>query len=465
MSVKEIFLTEKHTDVDFLGKFLDESNYDTLVTEDCDVYKPSSFGDPRDESNVLLKFRKGYFQMEHCKEAYAGFKDGATASHNRGIAAGTITDAVQKQNPDSAKGRGWVTEYHMAILNYFMQPSAIKLFNDNPDTLAMVRARYEASRNKVSGTKDPLAFGRGGNSERGADGLRGYIWLEEKLKSNNFDFDRWADEVALKSKDDQISEARWVFEELISGTNYATPVFSGVAGYYDRYPRIPYCRATSYTAYQMDKFARGIPFIEELSQAFNDLMPVRFSNQKTAIEKIDRDYRIGDSAYTTLTINKNFRTAVHTDAGDLESGFGNLTALSENGWEGGFLCFPEFRVAVDIRPGDMLLMDVHELHGNTPITGVGDKPADRISLVAYFRENMLNCSAKKYEDLRYEFVEKCKNNKDLPFWRENFNGVFPNMFSSEYWYDYIRLRYGDEFLRDHHPEAFEITLDAFFEEA
>lgn len=462
--VKEIFLKEKFTNSNFLGKFLDDSNYDILVTEDTDVYKPSTFGDPRDESNVLLRFRKGYFSTDLTGPAYAGFRDGATASHNRGIAAGTITDAVQKQSPDAVKGRGWVTEYHMAILNYFMQPSKQSLFGDLPDTLEAVRERYKDSKNKVSGTRDPLTFGRmaSAGKEAGSDGLRGFIWLEEKIKANNFEFDRWADETDQKIKDDQISEARWVFDEFVSGTNYATPVFSGVAGYFDRYPRIPYCRATSYTANSAEKYKLGIPFIENLSDGFSKFLPERHQNQLDAMNKIDQEFRIGSSVYTTLTINKNFRTAVHTDAGDLTSGFGNLTCLSEQGWKGGFLCFPEFRCAVDIRVGDMLLMDTHELHGNTPISGIGDAPADRISIVAYFRENMFQCSAKKYEDLRSDFVDHRRNNKSHSEWREHWNGISPSMWDSREWFDYIALRYGDDFLKEYHPEAFEFTLDAFF---
>jgi hypothetical protein len=464
--VKEIFLQHKYSDPNLLGKFLDDSNYDLLVTEDCDVYKPSSFGDPRDEANVLLRFRKGYFSPELTGPAYQGFRDGATASHNRGVAAGMITDAVQKQSPDATKGRGWVTEYHMAILNFFMQPSVISLFEDKKETLESVREKYKDSRNKVSGARDPMAFGKMINSGRESmgDGLRGYIWLEEKIKANNFEFDRWADETALKSKDNQASEARWVFDEFVSGTNYATPVFSGVAGYFDRYPRIPYCRATSYTANAVEKYQLGVPFIEYLSDGFSKFLPNRYKNQLDSIMKIDQEFRIGKSVYTTLTINKNFRTAIHTDSGDLTEGFGNLTCLSEKGWVGGFLCFPEFRVAVDIRVGDMLLMDTHEFHGNTPISGIGDNPADRISIVAYFRENMLECSAKKYEDLRSEFIDHRKSNKQHKEWREHWNGVSPNMYTSDEWYDYIRLRYGDDFLKEYHPEAFEISLDSFFEQ-
>ena len=35
------------------------------------------------------------------------------------------------------------------------------------------------------------------------------------------------------------------------------------------------------------------------------------------------NFRIEDTAFTTITINKDYRTAVHTDAGDYAAGFGN----------------------------------------------------------------------------------------------------------------------------------------------
>ena len=39
---------------------------------------------------------------------------------------------------------------------------------------------------------------------------------------------------------------------------------------------------------------------------------------------------------------------------------------------------------------DLLLCDVHQWHGNTPITKVDEK-ATRISLVMYYRHNMQKC--------------------------------------------------------------------------
>ena len=56
--------------------------------------------------------------------------------------------------------------------------------------------------------------------------------------------------------------------------------------------------------------------------------------------------------------------------------------------------FPQFKVLIKIEPGDFLLMDVHEYHCNTPITGNGY----RLSFVMYIREDMKNCKTKKKID-------------------------------------------------------------------
>jgi hypothetical protein len=75
------------------------------------------------------------------------------------------------------------------------------------------------------------------------------------------------------------------------------------------------------------------------------------------------------------------------------------------------LVFPEFRVAVDMHDGDVLLMDAHEWHGNTRIVcACGDEPngacavcgAERISIVSYYRSNMVNCGTAEEEANRAE---------------------------------------------------------------
>lgn len=99
-----------------------------------------------------------------------------------------------------------------------------------------------------------------------------------------------------------------------------------------------------------------------------------------------------DTPFTTVTVNKNFRTAAHRDAGDLHEGFSNLTVVAKGDqqWTGGYLVLPEFRVAINIRPGDLLLINNHAgIHGNTellPPEGKTLADMERISLVCYFRE-------------------------------------------------------------------------------
>ena len=99
---------------------------------------------------------------------------------------------------------------------------------------------------------------------------------------------------------------------------------------------------------------------------------------------------IDDTAFSTVTINYNWRTALHKDAGDLKEGYGNLVVLEEGKYKGGETGFPQYGVCVDVRQGDFLAMDVHEWHCNTKLVGI-TKDYARVSMVAYLRENMIRC--------------------------------------------------------------------------
>ena len=96
------------------------------------------------------------------------------------------------------------------------------------------------------------------------------------------------------------------------------------------------------------------------------------------INKTNPDFYIKGTVFTTITINKNFRTAIHTDKGDLKEGFGNLVVCEEGKYKGGYSGFPQFGIAFDVRQGDFLAMDVHEWHCNTEITPVDNKSPEEI---------------------------------------------------------------------------------------
>jgi hypothetical protein len=190
-----------------------------------------------------------------------------------------------------------------------------------------------------------------------------------------------------------------------------------------------------------------------------------------AAKKLDPAFLVPGTPFTTVTVNKSFRTACHFDAGDLTSGLSNLLTLSNNGnYKGCYLVAPEYRIAVNPRPGDLLLINNHEvMHGNTQIELL-DEEAERVSLVVYFREKMLELGSKQYEDCRYEFVEQRRLNKEHPdqkyedgTQRHLWNGVSPSMWDSDEWYEYLESKLGKDALLKYHPESQKAnSLEGFF---
>lgn len=185
----------------------------------------------------------------------------------------------------------------------------------------------------------------------------------------------------------------------LSNTSYAAKVESGIMGFYDRYPRIPYCRETAFNITEPHLFQAAIPYMQAIDQVFAREMPDRYAAQKAMVAKTHPDFLISGTAFTTVTVNRNFRTAVHTDQGDLKAGFGVMSVLEGGKYDGGLLIFPAYRVAVDMRTGDVCLANVHEWHGNTAIKG-RTPLYERITCVFYYREKMVDCGSAVEERVR-----------------------------------------------------------------
>ncbi len=183
---------------------------------------------------------------------------------------------------------------------------------------------------------------------------------------------------------------------IISKTSIAPVVNSGIIGYFDRNPRTPYCRQTAWTMREFDKFKKAYPIIKFVDTKYAELMPEHYALQRELADRTSPDFVINNTAFTTVTVNKNWQTAVHTDAGDFADGFGNLVVLREGRYTGGYFVLPKWGVAFDLQNCDLLLTDVHQWHGNTPIKKIDDY-AERISLVMYYRENMVHCGTASEE--------------------------------------------------------------------
>ena len=438
-------------DEDVLGKFVDESSYDILVDHDADFYLPAEIGvdgsgdTSLNESRLAFKFRKNVFTEEEQKGAFEGLYGAAIESNNRGLAAGP--------RESSQGARDWVTAFQSDILDYYAkgQPATFG------DGLQDIIEKHKTVK----------------------DETRGSVWLRTKVEPEFGDYKTFFPNLMERLAELSIVEAKEyatkIKDTFISDTSYATAIWSGIAGFYGRYPRIPYGRPTAFTDHNREDFEKCYPFARKLDQEMARMVPNRYAAQKKFADRLDKRFLIGeDTTFTTITVNttqsdRNARMACHRDAGSLNEGYSNLTVITKDGkdWKGGYLVTPEVRAAINVRPGDLLLIDnMRIIHGNTPIE-TPDSGAEnmlRMSLVFYFREDMDKLGSFEYESLRRQFVDDRRLNEKHELWRPYWNGVSPSMWDTEEWYDYCKTNGGEDMLNQYHPETLkeESSLESFF---
>lgn len=156
------------------------------------------------------------------------------------------------------------------------------------------------------------------------------------------------------------------------------------------------CRQTMLYKKHKEVFdTETMKLLDYVTDTYRRFAPDAYQKQSTFIDKVNPHMRLGQSVFTTITVNVDFRTMTHTDRGDYHSGLGNLLVFQTGDYTGAELMMPEYEVAFKIEEGDILLFDVHELHCNNAINGSG-----RISLVCYAREKILDkCSTTTPEEL------------------------------------------------------------------
>lgn len=193
-------------------------------------------------------------------------------------------------------------------------------------------------------------------------------------------------------------------------TGQKKPVMSNILGYFDkwsisqkatfknsgiRYPGP--CRLCTFNVKFPEKWKRIVPLIQEINAQYEELCPKEYKDQRAAAKRTP--FHISGTAFSTVTTNLNFRTAAHTDSGDWPTGFGNLVVIERGSpYKGANTGFPQYGVAVNCRNGDFLAMDVHHLHGNSPMDP-SDETSQRVSLVSYLREGIIKkCGNQKMYD-------------------------------------------------------------------
>ena len=78
-------------------------------------------------------------------------------------------------------------------------------------------------------------------------------------------------------------------------------------------------------------------------------------------------------------MGQSAKMAAHVDSGDTDAGLTTMCVFREGDYDGAYLAFPRYGVAIDAPDNSVIIADSNQIHGVTPISGNGQ----RFSCVAY----------------------------------------------------------------------------------
>ena len=161
---------------------------------------------------------------------------------------------------------------------------------------------------------------------------------------------------------------------------------SDFLGWYDKTPREPTCHPTAWSLERPDILEISRDFERRVHQIYREVLRGHWKDQMAFMKDVSPAFSYLNSVYSTITVNHNARFPYHYDLGDFAGGLGNLVVLDGSGDESGVMVMPTERVSFLVRPGDILFMNVHALHGNPPLNG-----KERLTAVLYARAGIADC--------------------------------------------------------------------------
>ena len=201
-------------------------------------------------------------------------------------------------------------------------------------------------------------------------------------------------------------------------------VASNVIGFYEATPflNLP-PRMTNYTRTHLEKVKKGLPYLEKLNEFYEKHIPSVYNIQKNRCNK-RKELKIPNTVFSTITVNRNFRTGLHRDAGNFDEGYAVMSVLERGKYRGGYTLFPQYGIGFDIREGDCIVFDntkewhcntdfiesksdraynekIEDIYKDNPEVGTAglDKKFTRISFVAYLRQKILDSPRIKHDYL------------------------------------------------------------------
>ena len=365
MAIKKLVVSNILTDKevkDLEGTWIEEHHIKhQIINDDTDVY----YFDDDGIKKLLLKFRKGVITDNDIRIGWQAYKNLAKPSRGRGASAGPInTEGQYWSKRTVVNSNKWMTNY--------LTPKGNEL-----------KEKYD---------------------KLNIDELK-TIFNELSLDINIDNLNK--DEIILNI----IKKQGGVSTMKVNNQVASMPI-----GYFDadnKMCKLP-CRLTHFTRTNFEKYQEGFKFLQKIDSLYKKLTPKEYKRQLDRSNKKPH-LKIPGTSFSTITINRNFRTALHRDAGDFREGFGNLTVIERGKYHGGYTVFPQFGVGINLRNNDFVAMDVHQWHSNTPMyeteedkaynesipkvykdnPGIGTAGIyelyTRISFVCYLREKILKC--------------------------------------------------------------------------
>ena len=168
---------------------------------------------------------------------------------------------------------------------------------------------------------------------------------------------------------------------------YANQIHSFMIGY----KRGRFTGAIDGSGWTKDKknaetFSKLEKIAEYNENAFAKIDPETHATQKAFAENgIEPQWRIGNSPMTTLSVNRYSSQTItksmsyHFDSGDTDAGLTTMCVFRQGDYDGAYLVFPRYRIAIEAPDNSVVIADSNQLHGVSEITGEGT----RYSCVCY----------------------------------------------------------------------------------
>jgi hypothetical protein len=428
--VKEFRLDNKYSckKENPIGRFPTEDDYDEVIREDCDVFV---------DNEKVISFRKKCVPVlrNGCvdePEAWKFFRCASREVH--GTQRGLVAGSEYTSRPDTRLTAGQAAFFHQSSLGLVNTIEEAKGILESSDELTTKTIKIKWVKRAFPEIKDlcaPLESQLrkktlGKEEEAGVRRQRRialWSWFEPWLKET------WG-----PSKD-KVKVTKEAIRDFISTQQNFNHCYSNVLGAVDRGSRFPYGRLSLSTQRHIENFTAHQEIYCSIDNSFEKLFPEKWKEVSSVISNVKEPfYNLFGTVFTSITLNFNFKTALHLDKNNLKGGLAALTVFSQGDYEGHYLVFPQVRLAFDVRNGDLIIADTQVyLHGNTEMTKLSED-AERISLVFYSREGMTKLEDLECEACRKSFVkhslgnlpEKGKGHKD-------WTGVWPEMWHSREW--------------------------------